>query len=152
MNYSILMPLILALIAGAMLPIQSAISARLGESLQNPMSSTLFSFVTGGIGMALYALVTRMSFATVSTVWRSEPWYIWSGGLLGAVYVGSTIWLIPRLGVPLTFALVTAGQMLLSIAMEHYGFLGAVPKPASFQSIIGILLVIVGVVLILTRK
>ncbi len=152
MNINILFPLLIALIAGAMLPIQSAISAQLGEKLQNPMASTLMSFVTGGIGMALYALVTRMSFATMATVWRTEPWYIWSGGLLGAVYVGSTIWLIPRLGVPLTFALVTAGQMLLSICMEHYGFLGATPKPASMQSIIGILLVVVGVILILTRK
>ncbi len=138
--------------AGAALPVQSSISARLGESLGNPMASTLLSFVTGGIGMALYALVTRMSFATVSVVWRSEPWYIWSGGLLGAIYVGSTIWLIPRLGLALTFAVVTAGQMLLSIAMDHYGFLGAAPKPANFQSLLGAFLVISGVVLILTKK
>ena len=152
MNYTILLSLIVALIAGAVLPIQSAISSRLGESLQNPMASTLMSFITGGIGMAIYALFTRMSFATMTTVWRTEPWYIWSGGLLGAVYVGSTIWLIPRLGLALTFAIVTAGQMLLSIIMDHYGFFGAEQKPATLQSGLGVLLVIAGVTLILMKK
>ncbi|HXF42235.1 MAG TPA: DMT family transporter, partial [Pyrinomonadaceae bacterium] len=76
------------------------------------------------------------------------PPIAWLGGLLGAFFVTATIFLIPRLGVALTFSLVVTGQMLITIIIDHYGFLGLEQKPINLQKALGIFLIIIGVFLV----
>ena len=48
----------------------------------------------------------------------------------------------------MTFGLVVAGQMLVSLAFDHFGLLGVEEKPVNIPRILGALLVAAGVVLI----
>ena len=79
---------------------------------------------------------------------KNAPPTAWLGGVLGAFFVASTVILLPRLGVALTFGLVVAGQMLITLFYDHFGLLGLDVKPMSFGRVIGVLLVIGGVILI----
>jgi transporter family-2 protein len=45
-------------------------------------------------------------------------------------------------------ALLIAGQMAVSLVMDHYGLLGVAPQPISLWRILGAVLLFVGVVLI----
>lgn len=49
---------------------------------------------------------------------------LWIGGLFGALFVFSMIKLIPKIGVSSTMAGVIAGQLLLAMAIDHFGWFG----------------------------
>jgi bacterial/archaeal transporter family-2 protein len=136
----------LAFISGAFLPLQAALNTRLGKSVGNPVYASMFSFIVGAFGIALYILFTKQSFSWAGV--RSAPVYAWIGGLLGAFYVTVIIFLFPKLGPGLTFGLVIAGQMILAALLEHFNILVAQPHPMNFLRVLGILLVIAGVILL----
>ena len=70
------------------------------------------------------------------------------GGLLGAFFVAATVTLVPRLGVAMTFSLIVAGQMIVTLIIDHYGLLGVPVKEVNLARIAGIVLIAGGVVLI----
>jgi transporter family-2 protein len=67
---------------------------------------------------------------------------------MGAFFVAASVTLVPRLGVALTFSLIVAGQMLITLFLDHFGFLGREQRPISLPRVLGILLITGGVVLI----
>jgi transporter family-2 protein len=77
-----------------------------------------------------------------------SSWWLWTGGFFGAVYIVVAIALLPRLGAATVVALIVAGQMLASLAFDHFGLLGLTPHPVSLPRLAGALLLIAGVVLI----
>jgi transporter family-2 protein len=70
------------------------------------------------------------------------------GGLLGAVYVLTTIILAPKLGAATLIAAVVAGQMMASLILDQYGLVGFPVHPVSALRLLGAALVIAGVVLV----
>ncbi len=137
----------LALLCGAILPIQAGINAKMGDAVNDPIYGALISFVVGLIGLAIYAVVTKVDFATISNL-RTADWTVWTGGLMGAFYVVATIILVPKIGAALTFGLIVAGQMLVSVILDHYGLLGVPIQPINWQRVLGILMLIGGFLLI----
>jgi transporter family-2 protein len=138
--------IIIALLSGAVLPIQAGLNARLGTATQNPVYASAISFVVGTIALIAYILVTRQ---TISLSGAKElPFYIWLGGLLGAFYVTAIVLLFPKLGPGLTFGLVVAGQMIVSILLDHYNILVTQQTPISYMKVLGIVLIVAGVVII----
>jgi transporter family-2 protein len=72
----------------------------------------------------------------------------WTGGVFGALYIAVSIFLLPRLGAATFIALLVSGQMLGSLAFDHFGVLGLTAHPASPVRLAGAGLLVVGVVLI----
>ena len=136
----------LAFLSGAVLPLQAALNTKLGKSVGNPVYASMFSFIVGAVGIALYIVLTKQTFSWAGV--RSAPAYAWIGGLLGAFYVTIMIFLFPRLGPGLTFGLVIAGQMILAAFLEHFNILVSQPHPLNLPRVIGMLLVIAGVILL----
>lgn len=79
---------------------------------------------------------------------REAPAHVWLGGLLGAFYVTVIILAFPKLGPGLTFGLVVAGQMIISILLEHFNILVAQQNSMSFMKLLGVMLVVAGVIII----
>lgn len=145
MHYLLL--LLFAVVAGFILPVQAGLNTELGRTLKSPVYATLVSFATGLIALLAYGLLTRMPFRNLRDAF-SLPWYYWTGGVIGAVYVYAIIILAPRLGVALTFGVAVASQMALSIAMDHYGWLGVPVHPVNWYRVLGVALAIGGVILV----
>lgn len=137
----------LALVAGALLPLQALINARLGYSTTGGLFASACSFVVGTAALALVLLVTRQALPSLDSVARLPAW-IWLGGLFGAAFVVVATLAIPRIGASALVALVVLGQMAASLALDHFGILQA-PKPVDMLRILGALLVIGGVLLVL---
>ena len=55
---------------------------------------------------------------------------------------------LPRLGVATVLALIVAGQMLGSLAFDHFGLLGLPQHPASLARLAGVAFLLFGVVLV----
>ena len=103
--------LILALILGAILPIQANVNARLAKALSSPVMAAFVSFATGTVALLVYLILTKQ-FSLQGVNSPPAPWWIWIGGVLGVFFVAGIVVLVPRLGVALAFSLVIAGQML----------------------------------------
>ncbi len=144
MNKSIWM--FAALLAGAFLPIQASINAKLGKAGASAFHASMISFIVGAFTVALYILLTKQTVSWAGI--KSAPAYAWLGGLLGAFYVTVVILAFPKLGPALTFGLVITGQILLSALMEHFDILVAQQHSLNIWRILGFLMVIGGVILI----
>jgi len=136
----------LTFLAGAFLPIQAGLNAKLGKTVESPVYASMLSFVIGTLGLITYILITKQSMSWAGV--REAPAHVWLGGLLGAFYVTVIIFAFPKLGPGLTFGLVVAGQMIISILLEHFNILVAQQNSISFMKIIGVLLVVSGVIII----
>ncbi len=135
-----------AFMAGAFLPLQAGLNAKLGKAGGSVIHASMISFVVGSMALLLYILITKQTFSWTGL--KAAPVQAWVGGLLGAFYVTVIILSFQRLGPGLTFGLVVAGQMIVSVLLEHFGILVSQPNPINLFRLIGISLVIVGVILI----
>jgi transporter family-2 protein len=138
---------LVAFVIGAFMPIQAGLNSQLRYVLGHPMLASLVSF---GVGTAIIGILNVAAGAPLSQLSRLDqtPWWMWLGGLLGAVYVTAALVLAPRLGAGTLIAVSMAGQIVGSIIIDHYGWLGYAAHPASLPRIAGAILLIAGVVLI----
>lgn len=88
--------LLLAFGAGCCLPVQAGINTLLRRFLGEPMQAALVSFAVGTVALWLYSLAARHTWPSLSQL--AVPWWMWTGGVLGAIFVSCTIFLAPRLG------------------------------------------------------
>lgn len=139
--------IILAIIAGAVLPVQAGLNVQLGKSVHQPIFAAFASFLIGTIGLLIYLFILKFDFSTISQTKTVSP-VVWIAGILGAFYVAAVIILAPRLGTALTFVLVVAGQMTVSLVLDHYGLLGLPVKQINWQRLLGVAFLVAGVLLI----
>lgn len=139
--------IILAVIAGMMMPAQASINNKLADEISSPILAAFVSFVIGTIALFVYIVVAGIPLNNLGSL-KIASVISWTGGLLGAFFVASTIILVPKLGVALTFSLVIAGQMLVALVLDHYGFLDVPVKEVNMQRLLGVVLIIGGVILI----
>ncbi len=139
--------MLIAFLAGGILPIQAGLNAKMGKALGDPVYAALLSFSIGAVGLLLLVCLGKTDVTQISHATK-EHWTIWTAGLLGIFYVVASIILVPNIGAGLTFALVIAGQLVFSILIDHFGLMGLSIYPINWQRIMGICLIIGGVMLI----
>ncbi len=143
-NYLYLM---IAVLAGAMMPTQAAANNKMAGFVDSPVVAALISFVIGTAALFIYLIASGTPLGSFTAAKEAPP-IAWIGGLLGAFFVAATIMLIPRLGVAMTFSMVIAGQMAVTLIIDHFGLLDVPVKEVSIVRIGGILMIIGGVILI----
>ena len=139
--------LLLAILAGAMMPTQAATNNKMAVVVDSPILAAFISFIIGTAALFVYVIASGTPIGNLASV-RDAPPIAWIGGLLGAFFVAMTVVLAPRLGVAMTFSLIIAGQMLVTLVIDHFGLLGVDVRPISWARFAGILLISGGVVLI----
>jgi len=139
--------MVLAVVAGAMMPTQAATNNKMAAVVDSPILAAFISFFIGTLGLLVYVVASG---TPLSNMWNAKdaPAVAWIGGLLGAFFVTTTVLLAPRLGVAMTFSLIVLGQMLITLVIDHFGLLGVPVQQVTLSRVAGILLVIGGVVLI----
>ncbi|MGI8915136.1 MAG: DMT family transporter [Chloroflexota bacterium] len=116
-----------------------ALKAARGLPLGLPLSGWVAAVEAAALVLAVLAL---------AIVGRDiAPWYF-SAGLLGVIVLVAGTVATPILGVGLTTAALTAGQLGIAIVWDQVGVLGLPETAISPQRIVGMLLVVAGVVLI----
>jgi transporter family-2 protein len=139
--------LLLALLAGTMMPTQAAINNKMAGFVASPILAALISFFVGTVALFVYSLATGQTFSNLASS-RQAPVVAWLGGVLGAFFVTAVVIAVPRLGVAMTFSLIVAGQMIITLFLDHFGFLGLEERPISVLRILGVILITGGVILI----
>ncbi|MFA6810855.1 MAG: DMT family transporter [Desulfoplanes sp.] len=139
--------ILLTVIAGCLMPIQPGINFLLSKVTSGPYMASFISFAVGTVGLFIWCLFMRLPFPTLHTV-AEVPWWYWSGGLLGAVFVTVTVIVAPRLGAVNMLTFLIAGQMLASLILDHYGVVGFPVHHLNAWRVLGVLFLVVGVTLI----
>jgi transporter family-2 protein len=138
----------MALVMGAVLPLQAMINANLRAGLATTATvATLVSFAGGTLVLALVALLQPGGLQPLAGLARQPAWTL-LGGPLGAAFLFGMTFLAPRLGLTALLSLVIAGQLLASIGIDHVGLGAITEQRASLNKLIGALLVVAGVVVL----
>jgi len=106
------------------------------------------SFFTGTIVLFVLNMIVSNNAMLNLKQTVAGPWYIWMGGLIGAIFVGYITWVNQQQGVALTFALVVAGQIFISLLVDHFGLFGSPIRTITLEKIVGAALIIGGIILI----
>jgi transporter family-2 protein len=145
-----LLPLLLAMLIGAALPVQAGVNSQLRVGLGHPMLAATVSFVVGAVALGAVALAQRAPIPGGAVLARL-PWWVWGGGLLGALYVVGSILLVPRLGAATLTASIVAGQLAAALLLDQFGLVGYARHPLTLARLLGAVLLLAGVVLIQRR-
>lgn len=141
--------ILLAILAGAMLPVQGVVNGQFGRVLDNVVLAALISFIIGSLTLLLVFLF-RNNWSVGNSLQGlpdASP-VLYTGGVLGATYVTLIAMLIPKIGVANTMIAVILGQVLLSLLLDHLGVLGLEVREISWLRILGSGLVVSGLVLV----
>lgn len=139
--------LLLAVIAGAVVPFQSAVNANLGRGLGHPLWATLASLLVSILVLLPIMLAMRVPLPSVAFISKAPLW-MWAGGAFGVCFISLALVLLPKLGASGFMALALAGQVVASLVLDHFGWFGLVQRQVSLPRVLGVVMLIGGVVLI----
>lgn len=138
---------LLALIAGAVLPLQVGVNNTLRHGIGSAVLAALISFSVGACCLVGYTLLTRTPLPALNDMARLPVW-AWFGGALGAYYVAMTIFVAPHLGAANLITLTVTTQLLVSLLLDHYGLIGFAQHGINAWRVLGALLLVAGTVLV----
>lgn len=145
---------LLAIIAGTTITTQVAINGKLMGYLGSPILVSMISFLVGTVGLAVIYLVAAyyglQSVPNFGALTQTSFW-MWTGGLLGAFYVFTSVFVAPKIGFANLFSLIVAGQIILALVFDHFGLLTGQPHLTSSMRMVGVAFLVAGVYLIQTN-
>ncbi len=133
--------------------VQSGANTQLRHILGNPFVAGLISFSVGTLSLIVVNAVMRSDLSVLSGEHiRQTQWWMWLGGLMGAFFITSVIFIAPKIGPTRLFGLIIASQLVFSAIVDHYGWMGFQQQPVDFKKAIGVILLIAGAFLVQSTK
>ena len=139
---------LMAVVSGCLSASITGAYAQLSAIVGNPVQATTVAFFVATMALLLFCTCIGKTQLVGKAFSRDYPWWMWMGGLCGAIIVFGNAWLVPKVGVGVFTMALLVSQLGLSMLMEHNGWLGAPRKRINWLKIVGILLMLVGVALI----
>ena len=143
--------IILALLAGAVLPVQGAINGLLRSDIGATFVVGTVSFAVATLSMATVLLITiALTDAPKPrlTGLAKMPWWGWLGAVCGATYVTTVFTAIPVIGTAAAVGLTVAGQQIASLFVDRYGWFRLPQREISGMRFSGVALLLIGVAVI----
>ena len=133
--------------AGLSLAFQQVLNASLGSAIQSARWAAFVSYFGGTVALVLVLVVVREPIPAAALVGRA-PWIAWTGGIFGAIFIATSIFMMPRLGVATVSTLIVVGQLLSSLAFDHIGMFGQPQHPITLARVFGAGCLILGAALV----
>ncbi|GAB1422330.1 hypothetical protein MASR2M15_25580 [Anaerolineales bacterium] len=147
MELSLIIVLLVGLLGGAAVGLQSPLAASIATRL-GPLESVFIVHMSGALLSFLILLVQRGGrLAQAVTL----PWYMLLSGGFGIIVIMAVSFAIPRVGALGATLLILAGQIIISLAFDHFGWLELEIRPFNLQALLGLSLVLIGTLLVLKR-
>jgi len=135
---------ILALLAGAALSFEGAIYGELGKTI-GQLETSFYNFFMGSIIMGLLWLFFgkgKLSYAVEAPKWSLL------GGVLGVIYLTAIVISVPFVGVGITMVSVIIGQLVMSMVIEHYDWLGSKQTRINKEKVFAVISMCIALILI----
>jgi transporter family-2 protein len=106
-----LIPVVLGVIAGAVVGVQRALNGRINESSHQSYTTSLLNFIMGTSMLVIVLIFALLVNGEKLAPLPASPWWIYTGGVIGVIYIAFTSKIVQHLGV-LTFTLFSVGGQL----------------------------------------
>jgi len=138
------------LFVGSLLALQAAANVQLSTATGSAFGASTLQL---GIGAALLLGAGAVGgvLGAFELLDEAHAWHL-LGGLGSALYITSGILLFPRLGAVVTVGMWIAGQMLASLALDGFGWLGVERDSPGIAQAIGAAAVVAGAALIVSAQ
>lgn len=145
LSLGVVLTLLVVFAAGAGLSFQAPINAVMARAAGGLAMAACISFLFGFLVLAIYT-VLRGDWPPPATILEA-PWYVWVAGSFGILYIVSTTWAVPQVGVLTTLTAAILGQMVAAVVVDRMGAFGLPVHEITWPRIMGIVLVMCGLVL-----
>lgn len=139
--------LFISFAGGLLIPYQAAINGLLSKYMQHPLQASAVNFLGGAVFIMVILLYIQPVLPAMDSL-RRIPWYLFCGGILGALFVTASLLAVPRIGGTAFLAAMLAGQMVGALVMDHFGLLNVPEHPISLTRLAGIAMLVLGVYLV----
>lgn len=134
----------LVVVSGAVLCAQSAINGRLGATV-GVLESSWLTFTVGALLSVLYVFLFEPRHTL--TLLSVPRWQV-TGAFFGVVYMLVIVFAMPRIGTAAATVSVISGQLLMSLLIDHFGWLGNPVIPLGYARYAAIALLAIALCLI----
>ncbi|HZF00191.1 MAG TPA: DMT family transporter [Planctomycetota bacterium] len=131
-------------VSGALMAFQGPINAALRTHV-GVFESSLISFLVGTAVLVAIVLIKREGSLLAA---RNAAWWQLTGGLIGAVFVTTTLIAAPQIGVTGMIVAALCGQIAGGLLIDRFGWVQISAKPIDLTRLAGLALLAVSVVLI----
>jgi len=142
MNMTVVSYALLAIVAGALIPVMAKMNASLAGAMGNIPFAAFILLLVGTL--AAGAVLAVSGAGLPRTMPEVQPTY-YLAGLVVAFYILSVTFLVPRFGIGNTIIFVVAAQVISAAAIDHFGLMSTPISPISLQRMAGIALIFLGV-------
>ena len=143
---------LLAVLGGAVMPIQAGFNRELGGKLGSPLFATLNNFLGGTLLMLAVCAAAMMRGGALAVptgaAVAAAPWWSWLGGACGVTLVFSATVAVSKIGSVGVVAALLTGQLICSLVIDHWGLIGHAVREVTPTRLAGVGLVVGGMVLI----
>ncbi|MDT0941157.1 DMT family transporter [Staphylococcus pseudintermedius] len=145
--------LILGLVAGAVIPVQTSINSRLSRFTQSSLYASAISFTVGTLLLLILNFILNPHLLTAEAFGHYHFDYYWYvGGLMGVIYLTGNMILLPRIGASLTVVTTITGQILMSMLIDTFGWFNVDVQALHVMKALGIVLLLIGIILMNLQK
>ena len=146
MSTQLVLYYMLAVVVGILGGIHIPINGALGTRIQSTLVATFTFYGIAFTFIALACLITWNREAFIAL--KSAPRWYFLAGVISVIVVGSSTFLIPRLGAINLFVVVLSLQLIARTVISHFGWLESPISPLTPWKILGAVLLLVGAVLV----
>ena len=140
--------ILVAILAGVMFAVQPTINQNVGRSLNHPIQAALVSFAVGTLLLAIINFAFGIKFPAIERL-AIVSWWLWlAGGAIGAFVVTVALTIQPRIGAGVWISCFIFGQLVMSILLDNFGWLGLAVHPINSMRLLGAFLLALGGILI----
>lgn len=137
---------LLGIIIGSFLPIQTTINGKLRVATGSPFRASQISVALTFVVLVIVMLIIGESFVYPWAELFAAPWWIWTGGVLGAVVIIGGIIAFGKLGAVQAAILPIAGQIVMGTLIDEFGMFNSPEHPLSALRVVGAILVLIGAI------
>jgi transporter family-2 protein len=151
MSLEMLFFVFIALLVGSGYPIQAGINATIAEFHGHPLLAAATNTVVASLVLFVAIAVLRIPLPSVTSLGLA-PWWAWTGGCFGAVFVLSALVLAPKLGAATFVSTTIVGTMVASLVIDHFGVMAYRVQPVTVWRLLGAGLVVSGMLIIQWKR
>lgn len=136
--------ILIALLSGALMSIQGVFNTEVTRQSSIWVSAgwvQLTAFVTC---LVMWLLTGRPE---VQGIWQVRPWYMLSGGVIGALITWTVIRSVESLGPARSALLIVVAQIVVAYGIEVFGLFGVEKSGWEWKKAIGALTAVIGIII-----
>lgn len=139
-----------SVLLGVLPPLQQVFNGNLSTYVGSPLSATLISFMVGAILLTIIILIKhrKIEIPKFDQEQKKIPLVYYFGGFCGILILTGNILVLPHIGSTITIFTGMLGQMLMAMAIDHYGLFGLKKQSLTKAKLISLLLMIVGILIV----